>query len=61
MRFGLNRWKTAMTKPAHYGGNKIPASYSKMMADRYYASIGKRPDPKPDDMSFDLKCFVDRL
>lgn len=50
-----------MTKPAHYGGNKIPASYSKMMADRYYASIGKRPDPKPDDMSFDLKCFVDRL
>jgi hypothetical protein len=49
------------TKPAWYGGNKIPASYLKMMAERYYASIGKRPEPQPADMSFELKCFVSRL
>jgi hypothetical protein len=48
-------------KPAWHGGNKIPASYSRMMAERYYARVGKRPEPQPDDMSFELKCFVDRL
>ena len=48
-------------KPPWHGGNKIPASYSRMMAERYYARVGKRPEPKPDDMSFGLKCFVDLL
>lgn len=49
------------TKPAWYGGNKIPDSYLRMMAERYYARVGKRPEPVPDDMSYDLKCFVNRL
>lgn len=50
-----------MTKPAWYGGNKIPASYLKAMDERHYARVGKRPEPMPDEMSFELKCFVDRL
>ena len=48
-------------KPAWHGGNKIPDSYLRMMAERYYARVEKRPEPQPEDMSFELKCFVNRL
>lgn len=48
-------------KPAWHGGNKIPDSYLRKMTERYYAHVGKRPEPAPQDMSFELKCFVDRL